>query len=545
VKGSTWVRHLPAGKTPEELQKREEMILDAVEDGGVAPIDWIEIETSNEKHKGKFLVSADCVRIGDAEDSIRVATNAKTAQKIADELDCYLLTPKMLDLISRQAMIKIPPSTQTSWADGTMAETRRMVEHHEAVEELVDGRAGLIDNVGKIWAITAKILKKIGLAANYGWFVTSGGLRSATGLRVIQSVGYRHGTDHVDYSQTVRLVKREMVVDDFIVDVANALQHPEMASLVSHEGMLVGSKYPTVDEDGDTDPRITLPEITITPSPGWWDDPTHWRPVLEQGDAGADVAGWQRVVLKDGHDLGPAVDDGDFQGQTHNATIAWQAARGLVKDGVVGPNTRAKIGTKPIPKRVVPLSGEVDNRDAVVNAEIPARNWSKHRGVHNPKDLIVIHSMEAKEASTTAENVSKWAAGNNAPNASWQYAVDDDSVVRCVPEGGIAWHAPGANRNGIGIEHAGYARQSETQWNDVFSTNMLRRSARLSAEICKRHGIPVEFVDRKGLRDGKRGFTTHNEVTFAFRKSTHVDPGKHFPMDQYLTWVREAMADGS
>ena len=70
---------------------------------------------------------------------------------------------------------------------------------------------------------------------------------------------------------------------------------------------------------------------------------------------------------------------------------------------------------------------------------------------------------------------------------------------------------------------------------------MLKRSAKLTAGICKRWNIPVKYIDREGLKRGERGITTHNEITFAFRKSTHTDPGKHFPMDQYLEWVNEAM----
>jgi hypothetical protein len=37
-----------------------------------------------------------------------------------------------------------------------------------------------------------------------------------------------------------------------------------------------------------------------------------------------------------------------------------------------------------------------------------------------------------------------------------------------------------------------------------------------------------------------RGFTTHFEVTQAFHKSTHTDPGVGFVIDQYIAFVKEA-----
>jgi N-acetyl-anhydromuramyl-L-alanine amidase AmpD len=153
---------------------------------------------------------------------------------------------------------------------------------------------------------------------------------------------------------------------------------------------------------------------------------------------------------------------------------------------------------------------------------------------------LVLHSMEAAEASTTAEAVAQWFAGQRgtAPRASAHYNVDDESIVQSVRDEDIAWHAPGANAHGIGIEHAGYARHHRDKWFDPFSARMLTLSARLSAHLAARWRIPVRFVDREGLRRGDAGITTHLEVTAAFRKSDHMDPGVSFPMERYLELVR-------
>jgi hypothetical protein len=113
-----------------------------------------------------------------------------------------------------------------------------------------------------------------------------------------------------------------------------------------------------------------------------------------------------------------------------------------------------------------------------------------------------------------------------------------------VPEEHVAWAAPGLNHNGIQLEHAGYARQTLAEWSDPFSLRMLARSAKLSAAICKRWGIPPVFVDAEGLLRSERGITTHYQVTKGPGKgrTTHVDPGKGFPVSTYLDMVKEAMS---
>lgn len=161
--------------------------------------------------------------------------------------------------------------------------------------------------------------------------------------------------------------------------------------------------------------------------------------------------------------------------------------------------------------------------------------------------LIVLHTMEAPEKGNTAESVASYFAtqpkggvgGNGGSSA--HYNVDNDSIVQSVREKDVAYHAPGANNDGIGIEHAGYAKQSPDDWQDQFSQDMLTRSAELASNICLRHKIPVRFLDEKALLAGEKGITTHNVVSKAFKKSTHYDPGANFPMDRYLKMISDFM----
>lgn len=154
-------------------------------------------------------------------------------------------------------------------------------------------------------------------------------------------------------------------------------------------------------------------------------------------------------------------------------------------------------------------------------------------------DLVVIHTMESPEKPGTAEGVAQWFAGPNAPQASAHYCIDSTTVVQTVHEKDVAWHAPGANHNGIGLEHAGFARQTPEEWADLYSDAMLHVSAGLCATICARWNIPVVWVDAEGLKAGLRGITSHAACTDAFSGGKgHWDPGPHFPIGHYLDMVR-------
>ncbi|HKQ02662.1 MAG TPA: peptidoglycan recognition family protein [Actinomycetes bacterium] len=166
---------------------------------------------------------------------------------------------------------------------------------------------------------------------------------------------------------------------------------------------------------------------------------------------------------------------------------------------------------------------------------IPARNYTP--ASRDQVALVVLHSMESQEKPGTARRVAEWFAGENAPRASAHYCVDADVVVRCVRDQDIAWHAPGANSNGIGIEHAGRAAQTRAEWSDAYSMAVLERSLRLAVALCLRWSIPPRLVTPTGLVAGEHGITTHAYVSEAFRRSSHTDPGPGFPLSWYLRRV--------
>lgn len=261
-----------------------------------------------------------------------------------------------------------------------------------------------------------------------------------------------------------------------------------------------------------------------------------WRPELTFGMQGDDVYSWQLMLLEDGRFLGPTGADGDFRQLTSNATVAWQRARSVPigELGTVGRWTLEAIGEHASPNTLRNLTWPH-------LPFIEATNWSREIPAQRKRN-IVLHCIECAEASTAAENTAKWFAGRLgvAPRVSAHACVDDDSIVQCVPWERVAWHAPGANRLGIGIEHAGWARQTPQQWRDDYSRRMLQRSAWLVARLCAQFGLPVVFVTAEGLLRQELGITTHAEVNRAFHLSDHTDPGVAFPMDDYLLLVRSS-----
>ena len=159
-------------------------------------------------------------------------------------------------------------------------------------------------------------------------------------------------------------------------------------------------------------------------------------------------------------------------------------------------------------------------------------------------DLIVIHTMEMDEKDETAENCAQWFR-NPGARVSAHYCVDADSIVQCVRDQDVGWHAPGANHDGIGIEHAGRAKQTGRDWSDAYSTAMLERSAVLVGDLCKKYKPPVTWLYAADLKAGKRGITTHDAVSKAFKRGSHWDPGQGFPVERYLTLVRACIGTGA
>jgi len=543
--GRKFVEKLPTG------QAREDLILQAVAEGNYQTICWATVRSDSGGHTALLQVGCDALMIG-TEDPVRITCTHPTAQRIANMLGCVLPSAKMSDLRWAQASNRLPPCLQpadpadraTRGYSRDMKDNGAVIRHHDDVEKAISGRGGISEPVGKNWRCTNKLRGHPELSANYGLYDPQGRYQAATkdGGKLWQpEPGTKHNNKHHDYSQVVVLWKRQVVVDGFNRDIEDVARDPELCVLVSAEGVLWSMGHPGVPTGNA--PALTSEDTPVTiPSS---------RPVFDRtlrlGTIGEDVAAWQTIV--------GAKADGVFGFKTETATKSWQASHGLTADGVVGPMTRKAAMKEILPNTTLAGPGRLMGDFEVDQVTtITAKNYTiaNRTVVH----WIVVHSMEAAEKPSTAESVAEWGAGRRgpAPQASWHWAFDCDSAVLCVPEEHVAWHAKAANRFGVGYEHAGWARQTRDEWLDDYSANMLWVSAKVAAKITMpRWGLPVQHVTADMLKEAKReyldkgrplpdefrGVTTHHAVTLSMGGS-HVDPGKGFPMDVYLDWIRQA-----
>lgn len=164
---------------------------------------------------------------------------------------------------------------------------------------------------------------------------------------------------------------------------------------------------------------------------------------------------------------------------------------------------------------------------------IPAKWFRKYEG-KRPVRLIVIHTMEAPEKEQTAENVANYFK-NGSAKASAHLCIDSNSIVQCVLDNNIAFAAPGVNKDGIHLEFAGYAKQTEEDWKDPYSFSMLENGANAAAQYCLKYDIPVKHLTNAELKAGEKGIIGHYQASEVYPPNAgHHDPGSAFPWTYFM-----------
>ncbi|MGW1189636.1 N-acetylmuramoyl-L-alanine amidase [Streptomyces sp. NPDC002559] len=162
--------------------------------------------------------------------------------------------------------------------------------------------------------------------------------------------------------------------------------------------------------------------------------------------------------------------------------------------------------------------GEVDYARAEWISASPA-NWRRaDRPDDYTVDRVVIHVTQGSYRSAVK------VFQDPGHGAAAHYVVRKDGhVAQMIRELDVAFHAGNRafNERSVGIEHEGFVDRPQD-----FTAAMYGASARLTAAICGRYGIPV---DREHI-------VGHVEVPGA----DHTDPGKHWDWDRYMKLVRAA-----
>ncbi len=184
--------------------------------------------------KAVFFVAPDYLSIGSPDDWARVCITPYAAQRIADSLQCFLPTRKMVDDIYQAADLKLTPVPLFAYRDSTPT----MWQHHLIIEGQRKERKGLIAGIKKDVVLSGKISrdKKPDRVAIYGWHQPGG--------VPIQNLYTGHIYWWVDYSQGIRLVYRRVKVEGTWMDYTDVLQNPRLRLLLCDEADCDFFRYP-------------------------------------------------------------------------------------------------------------------------------------------------------------------------------------------------------------------------------------------------------------------------------------------------------------
>ncbi|MEU5437556.1 N-acetylmuramoyl-L-alanine amidase [Streptomyces sp. NPDC020719] len=184
-----------------------------------------------------------------------------------------------------------------------------------------------------------------------------------------------------------------------------------------------------------------------------------------------------------------------------------QGAAASAAAGMLFPATRAEA------------AGDTDYPGAHWVAASPSNYTASGRPETYPIEYVIIHVTQESFATTLG------IFQNPAKKVSAHYVVRsaDGYVAQMVREQNIAWHAGNwdYNTRSVGIEHEGWVDQPA-----YFTDALYEQSARLTASVCDRYGIPKD-------RDHIIG---HYQVP----GTDHTDPGPNWDWVRYIRLVNFA-----
>jgi N-acetyl-anhydromuramyl-L-alanine amidase AmpD len=166
------------------------------------------------------------------------------------------------------------------------------------------------------------------------------------------------------------------------------------------------------------------------------------------------------------------------------------------------------------------VEGAVDFPGARWIAASPANLRRADRPDDYGIDRVIVHVTQGGYRSAVK------AFEDPGHGAAAHYIVRRDGrVTQMVRELDVAFHAGNReyNERSVGIEHEGFVERASS-----FTDAMYEASARLTAAVCGRYGIPVD----RGHIIG------HVEVP----GTDHTDPGPHWDWERYVGLVRQARA---
>jgi hypothetical protein len=224
--------------------EREKAFTAEILSGNVPPLHTrlAEVTFNESGHEATLFVCPDYLSIGSDTDFVRTPLDPHSAQAIADAFDCLLPTKKMVDLIWKNATVKLAPQPWGPPYDSSMMSTERYIAHNDRVEAQWDkagyGIGNLVAGHKKDVVITNVLANNPTRVAIYGWHQLDG--------KAIQGPGVQakaHEDTYADYAHGIRLISKTMLLDGAEVAVTDVLADKALCSLLSEEGPVLKARY--------------------------------------------------------------------------------------------------------------------------------------------------------------------------------------------------------------------------------------------------------------------------------------------------------------
>ena len=181
-----------------------------------------------------LCVTPDYLALGSDRDYVRVPLGLRAATRIGEEFNMILPTPRMVDMIYRQADLRLSPRPMSPGPQ--MTSTNYFMRHNATVEAQRQSAGAapgtLISGHKKDVVLTTRLASNRGRVAIYGWHQRNG--------QPIQPLSTVHGAGYADYSHGVRLVSRTAFLNGQSVDLRTLMADPRYAGLLSSEGPISG-----------------------------------------------------------------------------------------------------------------------------------------------------------------------------------------------------------------------------------------------------------------------------------------------------------------
>jgi hypothetical protein len=188
-----------------------------------------------------YFVLPDYFCIGSNDDFFYMPMTPILAQKLADLTKCSLPTKKMVDVIYKNASIKLKP--QPILPTKAMTTLPIFIAHNDSVQTqlkpflLQQHNSELTAGNKKDIIISNKIYtEKTAKVVIYGWHKLDG--------KAIQPVYNKHANTWADYSHGIRLVQQKVIINGKKTSLAKVLTDQMLSKLISDEGVITKAYYP-------------------------------------------------------------------------------------------------------------------------------------------------------------------------------------------------------------------------------------------------------------------------------------------------------------